>query len=418
MKPRTKLQKHVAELSATLPPLNKRQIAYGTKHCFGHYAITRYQGYYCSECGHWWKGDASKCPNCSSNLELLETRKCGWEERSYYGVVTTCGGMQVIRTFMGYAIFKVGNEADYSFIEVTQRWINAKGVEVVMARPRSICRYLDSWQTGQPMTVRSDTKNDAFYPTVAATYACVRSIAELKRNGFKGDFHGISAHYLFPALLKRPICETMLKSGQYAMLKYFAERNESYQKYAPLVKICNRHGYIIQDANLWIDLIQLLDRCGKDIHSPKYICPTDLSAAHDYWLKKRNSLIEKERIDRAKKEALDNEDKFTQMKSKFFGISATDGEITIKVLESVIDHVIEGERLHHCVGKCNYALRPDSLILSARIDGKSIETIEINLDTMTIAQCRGLCNQSSEYHDRIVELMNNNIHLIRRRKSA
>lgn len=41
-----------------------------------------------------------------------------------------------------------------------------------------------------------------------------------------------------------------------------------------------------------------------------------------------------------------------------------------------------------------------------------METIEINLDAMTIQQCRGLQNQPSAYHDRIVNLMKRNIHLI------
>ncbi len=45
-------------------------------------------------------------------------------------------------------------------------------------------------------------------------------------------------------------------------------------------------------------------------------------------------------------------------------------------------------------------------------------TIEINLDTMTIQQWRGLQNQPSEYHDRIVNLMKNNIHQIMKRMSA
>ena len=42
--------------------------------------------------------------------------------------------------------------------------------------------------------------------------------------------------------------------------------------------------------------------------------------------------------------------------------------------------------MHHCVFSNQYYLKEDSLILSASIEGKRIETIELSLDTMLIAQ--------------------------------
>jgi len=63
-------------------------------------------------------------------------------------------------------------------------------------------------------------------------------------------------------------------------------------------------------------------------------------------------------------------------------------------------------------------MRNNSLKLSGTVNGERMETIEINLDTMTIQQCRRLQNQPSEYHDRIVNLMKNNIHQIMKRMSA
>ncbi|WP_373834901.1 PcfJ domain-containing protein, partial [Bacteroides heparinolyticus] len=56
-----------------------------------------------------------------------------------------------------------------------------------------------------------------------------------------------------------------------------------------------------------------------------------------------------------------------------------------------------------------------SLILSARIGGKRIETIEVSLETMQVIQCRGLCNKNTEYHDRIVDLVHRNIKQIQSR---
>ena len=76
----------------------------------------------------------------------------------------------------------------------------------------------------------------------------------------------------------------------------------------------------------------------------------------------------------------------------------------------------EGRVMHHCVG--SYHNRENSLILSATIDGKRIETIEVSLKTFDVVQSRGVCNSNTEYHDRIISLVNDNIHLIRQRMKA
>jgi hypothetical protein len=61
-------------------------------------------------------------------------------------------------------------------------------------------------------------------------------------------------------------------------------------------------------------------------------------------------------------------------------------------------------------------LKPDSLILSARIEDKPIETIELSLSKWQVLQSRGTCNKNTEYHERIIELVEKNISLIRKRK--
>ncbi|MCH5243060.1 MAG: PcfJ domain-containing protein, partial [Muribaculaceae bacterium] len=58
------------------------------------------------------------------------------------------------------------------------------------------------------------------------------------------------------------------------------------------------------------------------------------------------------------------------------------------------------------------------LILSAEIDNKPVETIEVSLETMQIVQCRGRHNQNTEYHERILNLMRDNMHQITSRMSA
>ena len=96
-------------------------------------------------------------------------------------------------------------------------------------------------------------------------------------------------------------------------------------------------------------------------------------------------------------------------------MSFTDGLIVVSVLESVDEYYREGNALHHCVGQCEYYLKPMSLVLSARIEGRRIETVEVSLESFKILQSRGLCNRNSEYHDRIISLVQKNTSQIRKR---
>lgn len=39
---------------------------------------------------------------------------------------------------------------------------------------------------------------------------------------------------------------------------------------------------------------------------------------------------------------------------------------------------------------------------------KRIETIEVNLETLDVVQSRGVCNNNTEYHERIIQLVKKN----------
>ena len=115
---------------------------------------------------------------------------------------------------------------------------------------------------------------------------------------------------------------------------------------------------------------------------------------------------------------MEDEKRFKELKSKFFGICFTDGTIQVHVLESVQEHLEEGVSMHHCVFSNAYYLKEDSLILSATIEGKRKETIEVSLRTLEVVQSRGICNKNTEYHEQIVNLVNANRGLISRRMKA
>jgi hypothetical protein len=148
------------------------------------------------------------------------------------------------------------------------------------------------------------------------------------------------------------------------------------------------------------------------------VCPKNLKKAHDCYVAKKKRDDEKERKQRdmqkllALKKAAED---YVKDKSVFFDLKISDGTIVIVPLKSVEEFKEEGDRMHHCVFTNEYFKKKDCLILSARIEKKPIETIEINLKTLKIVQSRAVCNGMSEHHDRIIQLVKKNINLIRQR---
>ncbi len=147
----------------------------------------------------------------------------------------------------------------------------------------------------------------------------------------------------------------------------------------------------------------------------QFVSFADLIAEHDRRHTELLTQREKEELAQKRQKAMVDEKRFNELKSKFFGISFTDGTIQVHVLESVQEYLEEGVSMHHCLFSNAYYLKEDSLILSATIKGKRIETIEVSLKTLEVVQSRGVCNKNTEYHDQIVNLVNANKRLIRQR---
>ena len=96
---------------------------------------------------------------------------------------------------------------------------------------------------------------------------------------------------------------------------------------------------------------------------------------------------EAERLERERKKLEDMEkykENYIRKKAVFFNLALTDGLLVIKVLQSVDEFLEEGKAMHHCVYTNEYYNQDNTLILSARIDGKRIETVELSLDTFKV----------------------------------
>ena len=422
MKPRNKFEKAVLAESRHLRPITKTQSRWAFRECIDHFAYRLPKGRTtCMDCGHSWimekPADTCTCPHCRARLQVRKTFQRKLQQKRYFTTLTACGEYQVLRMFLLVAEMEKGCKAEHYALEIGQYWWNAQGRKTIVAVQRVLGRYVDTFSYCAPMAIRND--NEAYrYAAYSQIYPKFKVTDTLRRNGFKDDFHDMAPTTLIPALLSDSRAETLMKSGRTDHLRYFLGKRRAFDDYWQSYKIAVRNGYDITDISLWCDYVDMLRRLGKDIHSPKYLCPADLRAEHDRRHTELLTQRETEELAKKQQKAMENEKRFQELKSKFFGIHFTDGTIQVHVLESVQEHLEEAVSMHNCLFSNEYYLKEDSLILSATIEGKRIETIEVSLKTLEVVQSRGVCNKNTEYHEQIVNLVNANRRLISQRMKA
>ena len=354
-----------------LRPATKRHMKWGYDNSIDFYGYRLKSGKTtCMECGHTFHTEdgtrRAVCPHCGKVLTVNDTLQRKLSQVGYFSIITTANGLQVLRYFFIRTHQWKGEKADYECTEVMQRWMDKNGNTCTTSRLRAPYSY------------------------------CVDE-----------------------SLLTNPKTETLVKTGYHGLArKFIYDHYRNRDLYWASVKVCIRNHYVIKDASMWCDYIDALRYFGKDLHNAKYVCPTDLRAEHDKWMEKKERKQTEQSIKEKIAQALQDEQKFKELKSRYFGIRFTDGLICVRVLESVEEHLQEGEHMHHCVFRNAYYLKKNSLILSATIDGKRIETIELALDTLEVVQSRGVQNKLTEYHDRIIDLVNKNAYLIGNRRQA
>lgn len=218
---------------------------------------------------------------------------------------------------------------------------------------------------------------------------------------------------MISGLFSNPKYEILLKNGQMELLdEYTNLYTGRIDSLWPEIRICMRHKHIIRQFPTWSEMIHNMKYLGLDTHNPKLICldgdtlQTRAEQIDDKANRARAAEAQKERI----REALQYENQYREDKGRFFGLCIVKGDIRIEPLRSVTDFIKEGDELHHCVA--NYYKKKDSLILSATVNRKRTETIEINLPMMQVTQCRGLFNTSSPYHDEILSTIKENLYKI------
>lgn len=422
MKPRTKIQSRIMELSGHLRPLTPAQRRWAYRSTIDHYAYRLKSGRCtCMDCGHEWMGLGNgiiRCPHCGATLEIKDTKERVCKAKSYFNIITTSAEFQIIRMFMMLVEMRKGMKSNPAFLEVGQYWIDPKRKVTVVGLQRSMGGYyLDSFLFCSYLEVRRD--NEAFQRIAHEyVYPHIKVTDTIRRNGFRNSTHGIHPVALLTQLLTNPHAETLMKQGDIKMLSYLTRNPKEVDKYWNSVKIAKRNDYIITDPQLWFDYLRMLDRLGKDLNSPKLIMPSDLKTTHDEYVVKLNRQRQREQREADRRKAQADQAKFEELKSRYFGLMITDGNITLHTPETIDEYFDLGERMALCVASARYFVKETSLVLTATIAEKPVAVIEISLTDYTILQCRAFANGVSEYSAEIAALIAANTALIADRKAA
>lgn len=428
-------------MSRKLPALTEAQTAYPFERLFPKVGYYLKKGeVWCQCCGHVDKVLKSMlaisievashiCPKCGANLKLRHWNRGKGKysnEGIRYSVVRSFKGWMVVRTFDVQRNNTKGEPTDFFMSEVYQNWIDENGKEIILGKRYTRSPYYFNWDYSGGMDVKRhnhtatgyfeledvfDVSRNDFYPRASVTPL-------LRRNGWTSKILSLRVSVVdaICQLLKNPVAETMVKTGQMSVFEYMLQKGNYIIPYPHALNICNRNHYIVKDAALWFDYLDALAYLNADTHNAHYVCPSNLNKAHDLWVRKKAKVEAKRKLEERRKEIAAADAEYKKVKGRFLDIRFSDGIISVSVLQSVEEFFEEGETMHHCVYSNGYYKKENSLILSARIEEKPVETVEVNLGTLRIIQSRGVCNKNTEYHDRIINLVERNIDLIRQRK--
>lgn len=454
-KPHTKLQQKCLDLANTLPPLTEAQKKWARSKMSGlGFYVTRGRGgkhscIWCQECG---QMDEVGLPPLAVALKIKDTKthicsKCGrklevrdwtprWDHRHEvehdfnFAIVTVCEGMQVVRMFDWHQYNTLGSDTIDHVFEVYQVWFDPnKGKKVIISKQYTRSWYHFRWHMHSEWKVKSNaptggyTYNDVYSLENKWIYPRAKILPILRRNGWKDKMFNMrtSPITIWRGLLDDPAVEALAKIGQYSVLDYWFGTGSSRKdksQWMQMVKICSRHHYVIKDASMWFDYIDLLEYFHKDTHSPHYICPENLKHEHDRLMDRKTRIEKAEELKCQIAQAEKYERQYKRHRGMFFGICFGNDDIVVTVICSVKEMAEEGTMMHHCVyanGYYDHKRHPDSLILSAKDkEGNRLETVEVNTKTWKVVQSRALQNGTSKYHDEIVKLVEKNIGLFKK----
>lgn len=440
MKARTKFQKRVEELSqkhfSEIHPehnfriqkdVTESQKEWIFKNCLEHLAFATKHKAGCLDCGAKFstsliKSEKVICPECNTKLSVVHTKKMINYQSCYVAQALPISEFQVIRNFEVRAYYKKGRECEVHIHERLQYWADINGKTQIYGQIPSLfsngfsgdfeCRkdrggYWSKWEIEPYKYIPGSKFRKEF------------SRAGVSRSKMLKKYSFLKASELF---INNPIGETLYKAGEKELLQLMTEAPKEIKRLWPSIKICFRNNYKIESPRSWVDYIHMLEKYGRDIRSPKYICPENFHKEHNRYVEKerraRQAQYEIERIERLAKQMKESEEmekEYANKKAKFLGLSFSNDTYNVHFLNSVKEFEEEGNALRHCIFSREY-FKEKSLLFSVRHkDGSRYATAEVSIKTWRVLQVRVKYNTECPESKAITELITQNFKLIKDR---
>lgn len=386
MKPRTKYEKRVAELNATLKEdIAIRDIDWVKKQNFGN------------------KREGSK------------------DTSFYFTLVTHIEEYQVKRLYRGYK-FHDKHFDHYFFVEIMREFSEDGCNALYFGKQRAMGRYYDCFIYGSDMELRGNHKNYACH--------CIADLFDIswdehpQSKGKRVSCERVDPNQLGRIIKDNPVAENLYKerSPLFIHLMY----QSSNKQVCRAITIAKRHGFVFTPGNtsIWFDMVRAMVKIGADFHNPIFVAPKDLQTMHNLFVNRWRRKQEEERrtaaielkmseTDRRLMQEKSINDAYIKRRKRFYDMVLTDGLIECHVLPDVPAFRAEAEEMQHCVYTNEYYKKPYSLIMSATINEKRVETVEVDLTSFTIKQCFGKHDQFTMHHQRILDLVNGQMNIIK-----
>lgn len=426
MKPRTKLQIEVFDLSTRLPNLSVDQKEWAFKECLDHKGFATKTRVICMDCGDSFSPNLvnrkrATCRHCGTRIKVENTRNRTDHQRAYFATACIYEDYQVIRNYELIANYKKGREARVSSYETLQYWIAPKGKIEMVGLLHHTTGYCDSW--GSEWAIRKNnnwnTNKYTIYPYKYLPGSKFKR--QYTKMGINGNLDGLNILDAIRIIPENPKAETLLKAKQYSllsMLKYYSGKiNGNWSS----IKICLRNKYKVKDATMWMDYLDLLTYFNKDLRNAKFVCPKNLKKQHDILMNRKSRIQDKERrIRREEEMCLKIErDKtahirYAKNKKPFIGLKFSKGKIQISFLNSIQEVKDEGEKLNHCLFVNEYHEK-QTLLFSAKIDGNKTATVEVDPELLRVVQVRGNYNNPTDHDENIKAVLNKHMNVIAER---
>ncbi|WP_339889806.1 PcfJ domain-containing protein [uncultured Flavobacterium sp.] len=426
MKPRTKLHHRIVDLASYLPTITKEAKQWAYQTTLEHRGYSTKNRVLCLDCGETFSPTLvsrkkAVCPHCETKLQVKSSRCTTDKQINYFAIADVLEEFQIIRNYELIAYYKKGVPVKYHLHEILQYWIDPDLKVTMFGKNHNTQSYCDCWSGNMEIRVENQRSWSGAKYDVYARYYHPSSVIkpEYKKFGIDTNLQGLTFIEAIKKVPRNSKLETLLKAKQYELL----QMGDSYRltSYWPSIKICLRNKYKVKDHRIYIDYLDFLKYFKKDLRNAKYVCPKNLMKAHDYWMKKKREILRLEEQERDRLAIIKRQEnlkkasiEFLERNKKFFDLHFKKGLINIVPLKSIDEFKKEGDILNHCVFTSEYYSKKDSLILSARIRNKPIETIEIKLPSLKIEQSRGIGNEPTKYHDEILALLNKSIPDIRK----